>query len=133
MYGKSSMNKLSPITPIIDDDSLKGRNCTEEENMDIHNDDNDDNNTPIMVNLNEDDFQQAKNNNDSSNCDESESNTDVIEFVNDSDASDICGINEKSFMFINPGVENNDDSNVDIYALSSVNSSDSSSAVAETD
>jgi len=133
MYGKSSMNKLSPITPIIDDDSLKGRNGTEEENMYIHNDDNDDSNTPIIVDLNEDDFQQAKNNNDSSNCDESESNTDAIEFVNDSDASDICVINEKSFMFINPGVENNDDSNVDIYALSSVNSSDLSSAVAETD
>jgi hypothetical protein len=134
IYGKSSMNKLSPITPIIDDDSLKGRNGSEEEIMDIHNnDDNDDNNIPIMVNLNEDDFQQAKNNNDSSNSDESESNTDVMELVNDSDASDTSVINEKSFVLNNPGGENDDNSNVDIYALSSVNSSDSSSAVAETD
>jgi len=74
MYGKSSMNKLSPITPIIDDRSLKEMNGSEEE------DDNVDYNAPIMVvNVNDDDFQQA---NDKSSDDESEGNSDVMELVN---------------------------------------------------
>jgi len=72
MYGKSSKNKLSPITPIIDDDSLKGRNGSDEE----------DDYSPIMVvNLNEDDFQQAKDYN--SSDDNSEDNFDVMKFIND--------------------------------------------------
>jgi hypothetical protein len=78
IYGKSSMNKLSPITPIIDDDSLKGRNDTEVEN------DNNDYNAPIMlVDVNEDIFQQAKDNSSNSSDHDSEGNSDVMELVND--------------------------------------------------
>jgi hypothetical protein len=57
---------------------LKGRNDIEEE------DDNDDYNAPIMlVDVNEDIFQQAKDNSSNSSDDDSEDNFDVMELVND--------------------------------------------------
>jgi hypothetical protein len=82
------MNKLSPITPIIDDDNLKRRNGSDEE------DDNDDYNSPIiMVNLNDDDFQPAKDYNSSDN---SEGNSDMMELVNDNQIQEMDVIDDIS-------------------------------------
>ena len=131
------MNKLSPITPIIDDDRLKGRNGSEEE------DDNNDYNAPIMlVDVNEDIFQQAKDNSSNSSDDDSEGNSDVMELINDNQIQemdvmdDIIDISEdcnemddiRSHAF-EPEANVNEFDNMSFYSISIYESDESSASL----
>jgi hypothetical protein len=135
MYGKSSKNKLSPITPIIDADTLKVINGSDEE------DENNDYNAPIMVvDVNEDVFQQAKVNSSKSSDDDSKGNYDVIEFGNDNqiqkmeimddidDVSEDCDeIDDVRSHTFDP-VENVNEFDDMSFDISSIHESDESSA-----
>jgi len=140
VYGQSAMmNKLSPITPIMDNDNdnkngLKEKHGSVDDIDMIHDDNDDESYTPIIVDLNEEDFQKVGNSKNSSDDSLSNNTTDddVLELVNDDnvdiDNETATEMDEESDAFNElVGVDSDDDSNSNSCTLKSMNSSDSSS------
>jgi len=142
VYGQSAMmNKLSPITPIMDNDNDNKNGLKEKhgsvDDIDMIHDNNDDSYTPIIVDLNEEDFQKVGNSKNSSDDSLSNNTTDddVLELVNDDnvdiDNETATEIDEESDMFNElVGCDSDDDSNLNSCTVSSMDSSDSSSVSA---